>query len=873
MPVSKIDAEELPGRADALRQLRELLDGNARLITVCGPAGVGKSQLCNRALAAPVQRPHCYYDIHDVDEPEDLVLAVTSANGQPIAAVDVAAAFSELGQGWSKGLRKQARCLVFFDGADGALQHVRAAIAGLLAQNGKLRFLVTARQPLNLPDEKILTLQHADDQKADDVAKIFDRLDDEEQATLRACTVFHGGIPSDAIGEIVDGAALERLIALKLLRAEKQTPDMFGSQRYFLSGAVRDVAAAQLLQRGERDAVASRHADYFYHAIDRLKERERLSEFLQDANNFLSAFRWIVKKVSESEKKELREKRYWFALHLLDVLRGYSLFDEDFGGEHSRCFLPATARLSIATVARKNAGPDLRRQSWAVEAYAEALAQAGRTEPSRKFAAQAKALRHRFDKQESLLREADVAMRKDNATKAESLLREALASCPRGAPQLLDIRYRLAKCLHAAGKLGEAEQLFRHIMRGKVASPRYPLDRALLLRDLGRHKRALALVQVAAAAADKANIRSLRVEAEGWSARITHELGQPAAAERAYREALGRCQYDGAQLQTIFRFQESDVADSHARFVEMSRIANGGYGNPSQAGAVLARLGALRIEQGRFAEAEEFLAEALLIQKKNKQPDAVAWSEVTLSCALIASERRMEAEPLLHRAIKTFRGDDLHARIARAAALGNLGNLYMDLGRLTEAREQYETALKTLEGTQQRSTEGVILISLGLLLQELGDPEKGREHLQRANTIFSEIFDGRGDPRWQGIAAIALGQFLHVQGDLEAAAAKYEQGFAFVVRQADRSSQARVLSYLGALEASRGMREQATQRFADAEKALAGTGDRLVAELLEVCSGFLRRAEPRTVSRTTPSSLEARVFLRMLEGDAAQRRK
>ena len=140
---------KLVGRAGLLKAVADELEAT-RLLTLRGPAGVGKSRLANAAAIAWI-RSHA--DAHvwrwsaraDCD-PQEMAGAFAQAMGTaepPMGAVE------ELG----KRLREQAHALVVVDGAELAMDACRSCIEVWLAMAPDLRVLVTSRVPLRLEQE------------------------------------------------------------------------------------------------------------------------------------------------------------------------------------------------------------------------------------------------------------------------------------------------------------------------------------------------------------------------------------------------------------------------------------------------------------------------------------------------------------------------------------------------------------------------------------------------------------------------------------------------------------------------------------------------------------------------------------------------
>jgi predicted ATPase/class 3 adenylate cyclase len=158
-PLNTLSATSLPalhhrlvGRADALARVEELLSTDARLVTITGPGGAGKSRLALEVAAgAATERPVHLVGLAPVAEPELVPGAIARALGvrEPAEGTLIEAIASRLnGTG----------ALLYLDN----LEHLAAAVvhvAELLDHAADLQILATSRMPLRLSTERILPLE------------------------------------------------------------------------------------------------------------------------------------------------------------------------------------------------------------------------------------------------------------------------------------------------------------------------------------------------------------------------------------------------------------------------------------------------------------------------------------------------------------------------------------------------------------------------------------------------------------------------------------------------------------------------------------------------------------------------------------------
>ncbi|MFD8249250.1 ATP-binding protein [Nocardia sp. NPDC059691] len=149
---------EFVGRETELDRLGTLLDGGARLITLVGPGGIGKTRLAAEALRRGVRvrgRPVYWARLAGLE-------ADSTATAQDVMQSAVCAdagsppARDALVRTFTSGDRRTERAVLVLDNCEHLLGAVAAMIAELLEGTPGLTILATSREPIGWADEYIL---------------------------------------------------------------------------------------------------------------------------------------------------------------------------------------------------------------------------------------------------------------------------------------------------------------------------------------------------------------------------------------------------------------------------------------------------------------------------------------------------------------------------------------------------------------------------------------------------------------------------------------------------------------------------------------------------------------------------------------------
>ena len=143
------------GRRTELSALADRLDSGARLLTVLGPGGTGKTRFVRRyAWTWLGDWPGGVYfcDLAEARSLEGIYFAVASGLQVPLGKDDPAV---QLGH----AIAGRGRCLVILDNFEQVVEHAGATVGGWLDRAGEAAIVVTSRERLQLPGEQVFTIE------------------------------------------------------------------------------------------------------------------------------------------------------------------------------------------------------------------------------------------------------------------------------------------------------------------------------------------------------------------------------------------------------------------------------------------------------------------------------------------------------------------------------------------------------------------------------------------------------------------------------------------------------------------------------------------------------------------------------------------
>jgi predicted ATPase len=719
------------GRESELAELDQLLDGGARLITVKGPGGAGKTRFCRR-----MARRHAYdleggvwfVDLTSARSATGLIQATAAALGLALGGEDEDALVRQVGF----AIAGRGAVLIILDNFEQVVEAAPNTLGVWLEMAPEATFVTTSREPLRLNGEHVFPL---DPLPPSDAAKLF-----ELRATAAGAswsqTKETRAVIAQIVGEL-DGLplAIELAAGRARLLSPEQLLERLAQPLRLLRGGRRDGTGRQATLRGM--------IEWSWELLEEWEKAALTQLSVFEGGFFMEAAEAVLDLSSWTE-----------APWSLDVVG--SLFDKSL----LRCWDVA---------GRPRFGMYVSVRDYAAGKLAASPALGGIAPTSRHASYYA-----RFgddDFRESLHTHGGTArwqlltLEKDNLVAA---LEASLTSAVPGPA---------ANCALAWWELVRMEGPFRPgvTLLGRVldlksltARQRMRLigNRAWLLHLAGRPNEARKQLEAALKAAAElgdsrfegiwlGNLGTLRRD-EGL---ITEALQYyEGALERA--RAQGDPRFEGIWLGSLGNLSKDSglLAEAEEQYQGALAIATQ-IGDRRYQGSWRGALGLLKMELGETAAAVEHTEAALsLARERSLRRLEGIWLG---NLGLLRAEQGRSAEALQDTEEALALSRELGDRRAQGLHLGNLGDLLVQRGDWPAAADRYEEAIALGDATWP-VVAGVFRGSLALLRACNGDLASARSLL------------GRGEEQLRGVHALELGKLLCKRSRVEAAADESE---------------------------------------------------------------------------------------------------
>ena len=780
------------GRAADLAAVAARFDAGARVLTVLGPGGTGKTRLARRYGRSWLgDWPGGVYfcDLSDARTLEGVFFVVA-------LALDVPLGKSDPGVQLGHAIATRGRCLVILDNFEQIVEHAEATVGRWADRASDAGFLVTSRERLRLAGEDVLPLEplpiEADGVDLFALRARAQRPDFALTPTNRAVV--------QRIVALLDGLPLAIELAAARIRvlSPAQLVERLTDRFALLAGA-RGAADRQATLKGAIDWSWNLLLPWEQAALAQCSVFEG-SFTLDAAEAVLDLSPWndapsIVDTVQTLVDKSLL--RTW-----VPVDQTRHALEEPYFGMYLTIHEYAAEKLVTS-------GADWQRA--AQERHGQYFARLGSDEHLSSLyrhggGARRRALTLELD---NLVAACKRAVAHGDGATAVATLRAAWGAVATQGP--FDLVIDLGKQVDG---LQQIEPTLRAaaltaVGRATVATGR--LDQAVPLFE-----RALALARSVEDATREANVLSRLANAERQQGRMD-EARRHAEQALVLQGALGQANGNPLYELGIVQRQTGAMQEARATY-ERALAIHRELGDCAAEAKVLNSLAILHAEQGRFDEARAHFENALSISREQgdrRQEGLVLGNLGSLYMEqgrLEMGREQSEAALAIHR--------DTGERIEEGQMLANIALLDQAVGRVEAARRNFFAALAIARDASNRRQEGVVLGCLGALESENGQLDEARLHFEQALAIHRAV----GNRRSEGVVLTQLADLLARQGRGEEARALLAQGEAHLRAVGETLDLTGLLCLRGRLELAAGEAARAQATLAEAESDARALG-------------------------------------------------
>jgi predicted ATPase/serine/threonine protein kinase/predicted negative regulator of RcsB-dependent stress response len=698
------------GRHDELDKLVQVLTGTARLVTITGPGGVGKTRLARRLgndLVEKVEGGVWFNDLSDARGAEDVV-SITAVNFDHEGVADPMSV--------ARTIRLRGRCLVVLDNFEQILDAAPSTLGRWLDLCPQARFLITSRERVRIGGEVVINIEPLG---VDDAVALFveraRELDPRyspgaiEMREVRTLCESLDGLPlaielaAARIRTMKPGQMLRRLEErLDLLQDRGARP-----RRATLRGAID--WSWQLLAGWEKLALAQLSTFRGGLTVAAAESVLDLSAFPDAPWTLFVLESLIDKSLLRTLSTENEDPRFG----MYQSLQAYAA---------EKLLLPSAVSNadgdSLTGVHAKSA-VELRHGNWFAEIGVEGFLDT--VQPGR----------HLWER-DNLIAAAERAVERGDCTIASACAHSACKIFNRRGP--LQAGARLAKMVRG--------------MEGHAPARRLEIlcDEAFLLRAAGRLEEAALLLEEGIRLARTLRDPSREATILGELGAVLRVQGQLGRSRKVYTRACELAKKDGNRrlLGRLIAFR-GDLDRMQGRWETALRHYGQALQIAEQAkdrrweAMTLTNLANLQVARGFYDEARvNYIHVHDLTQELgDRRFEGVALNNL----GNLAREQGdySTAKDRFEQSLGILRqiGDSYQQSIAE----GNLGQCYLSLGDLTAARRHLEDAIITAKEIGAARNEGAFLGPLALASLQDGDIEHARGLLVRAEGLLRRVGD------------------------------------------------------------------------------------------------------------------------------------
>ncbi len=704
-PLASLTGHSLPaerdafvGRSEQLAELARRLEAGARVVSVLGLGGTGKTRLVTRfgwTALGGFQGGVWFCDLSQARSLDGIVHAVAQGLDVPLGKEDPV---TQLGH----AIAGRGQCLMILDNFEQVARHAEETLGRWLSRASAARFLVTTREVLGLPGEEILTLPAL---ASSDAAALFMRRAEAAKPGFRP-----NAEDQSAIGPLVkllEGLPLA--IELAAARVRVMPPRMLllrMSERFKLLSSTRG--------RLDRQATLRAVFDWSWDLLS-LPEKAALAqlsvleggfklesvEAILDLSGYDNA-PWPIDALQSLVHKSLVRQVTDDRFDLLGSVQEYA-------SEHLR----TAARYTGSGPAALLAAEERHGAYFAGLDHKAAIADACAELDNFVVACRRAAARGDAEMAANTLEGAWEGLSLRGPFRVGIDLATVVEATPGlGAAAAAKVHGVAGLALVGSGKDAEAHAHFAASLgQARKVGDRRCECRALIGlgtcdRNAGRMDEARAQFEEALVIAREMKDRTLQSDAYNGLGTMETFLGRTGEALAQFEKALASAREAGDREREGRILANSGILHFNAGRMDEARSQNEAalavardVGNRQLEGNILCNLGMVHQVQARFTEALEQLEAALAVAR-----------------------------------------DLGHARL-ECVVLCNLGMVYDSLARFDEARERFEAALVIARESADRHREGQFLSYLGVLHARQGKFDEARHCLDSGEALLRAVSD------------------------------------------------------------------------------------------------------------------------------------
>ena len=703
-PLASFTGHSLPaerdafvGRQESLAELTRRLGAGARVVSVLGMGGTGKTRLVTKfgwSSLGDYPGGVWFCDLAQARSLDGIVHAVAQGLDVPLGKNDPVTQIghASAGRGWGLEILENFRQFV---------RHVEETLGRWLNRAADARFLVTTREVLGLTGEEVLALAPLPPL---DAAALFVRRAEAASPTFQASADDRSAIAP--LVKLLEGLPLAiELAAARVRVMPPKTLLLRMSERFKLLSSTGG--------RVDRQATLRAVFDWSWDLLS-LPEKAALAQLSVFEGGFtlasieaildLSAYDnapWPMDTLQSLVQKSLARRVSDERFDLLVSVKEYA-------SEHLRAASgfegSGPAALLAAEVRHGAYFADLDGDAAIANACAEL---------------------------DNLVIACRRAAARGDADMAARALEGAWAALTLRGP--FSVGADLASVVQAIPELGAAAANVHRVAGSALAASG---------KDLGAQLQFEASREQARAVGDRrCECRALIGLASGHShagrmeeARAHFEAALVIAREIGDRKLQGDA-YNHLGTMEVFLGRSAEARAQYESALVLSREA----GDTDRQGHVLANLGILCVNEGRMDEARSYDEAALAAARETGN----RWLEGNIRCNLgllhQVQGRLTEALEQLEAALAVAR--ELGNALLESVVLCNMGMVYGGLARFDEARNHFEAALVIARELGDRRSEGQFLSYLGLLHARQSNFSDARHCLEASETLLHAVSD------------------------------------------------------------------------------------------------------------------------------------